>query len=70
MAGYVDGFVTPVPAKSLAAYKKIARTAGRVFRDHGALAYVESVADDVKPGKVTSFPQAVKLKPGEVVWLS
>jgi uncharacterized protein YbaA (DUF1428 family) len=59
--------VVPVPRKKLAAYTKMARVAGQVWRKHGALAYVESVADDVKPGKVTSFPQSVKLKTGEVV---
>jgi uncharacterized protein YbaA (DUF1428 family) len=67
---YVDGFVVPVPKRNLAKYKAMARTMGRVWRDHGALAYTETIADDVKPGKLTSFPQAVKLKPGEVVWLS
>ena len=64
---YVDGFVLPVPKKNLAAYRRMAQTAGKVWRDHGALEYVECVADDVKPGKHTSFPQSVKLKPGETV---
>jgi uncharacterized protein YbaA (DUF1428 family) len=67
---YVDGFVMPVPEDRLADYKKMARVGARVWMDHGALAYTECVADDVKPGKVTSFPQAVKLKPGEVVVFS
>ncbi|RDZ27742.1 DUF1428 domain-containing protein [Lysobacter silvisoli] len=67
---YVDGFVLPVPEKNLAAYRKLARKSGRIWREHGALAYVECVADDVEPGKVTSFPQSVKLKPGEVVVFS
>ena len=67
---YVDGFVVPVPHGKLAEYRKIARMAGKVWRDHGALEYVETVADDVKPGKLTSFPQAVKLKPDEVVVFS
>ena len=67
---YVDGFVVPVPKKKLAAYRRMARKAGKVWREHGALEYVECVADDVKPGKLTSFPQAVKLKPGEAVWFS
>jgi uncharacterized protein YbaA (DUF1428 family) len=67
---YIDGFVAPVPKKNLAAYRKLARLAGKVWKDHGALQYVEAVADDVKPGKVTSFPQAVKLKAGEVVIFS
>jgi uncharacterized protein YbaA (DUF1428 family) len=70
MARYVDGFVLPIPKKSAAAYRRIARRAGKVWRDHGALAYVECVGDDVKPGKWTSFPQSVKLKPDEVVWFS
>jgi len=67
---YVDGFVLPVPKRNLAKYRALARKSGKVWREHGALAYVECVADDVKPGKWTSFPQAVKLKPGEAVWFS
>lgn len=67
---YVDGFVLPVPKRKLAAYRKMARIAGRVWREHGALQYFECIADDVKPGKRTSFPQSVKLKKGEVVFFS
>jgi uncharacterized protein YbaA (DUF1428 family) len=67
---YVDGFVLPVPKAKLAAYRKMARLAGKIWREHGALAYVECVEDDVKPGKWTSFPQSVKLKKGEVVIFS
>ena len=67
---YVDGFVLPVPKRNYAAYRKMATKAGKVWRDHGALAYVECVGDDVKPGKLTSFPQSVKLKPNEVAWFS
>ena len=70
MAHYVDGFVVPVPKKNLEAYRAMARKAGRVWREHGALEYIECAADDVKKGKTTSFPQAVKLKPGEVVVFS
>lgn len=64
---YVDGFVLPVPKDKLREYRKMARLGGKVWREHGALAYVECVEDDVKPGKHTSFPQSVKLKKGEVV---
>jgi uncharacterized protein YbaA (DUF1428 family) len=64
---YVDGFVLPVPKKNLAAYRRTARKAGKIWMEHGALQYVESVGDDVRPGKHTSFPQSVKLRPGEVV---
>jgi uncharacterized protein YbaA (DUF1428 family) len=70
MARYVDGFVLPVPKKNTALYRRVARAAGKIWRDHGALDYVECIADDVKPGKWTSFPQAVKLKKNEVVWFS
>ena len=70
MAQYVDGFAIPIPKRNAAAYRRIARTAGKVWREHGALDYVECIADDVKPGKHTSFPQAVKLKAGEAVWFS
>ena len=67
---YVDGFVVPVPKKNLAAYRRIARKAGKIWMANGALAYTECVADDVKPGKLTSFPQSVKLKPSETVVFS
>jgi len=67
---YVDGFVLPVPRKKLAAYRRMAKLGGKVWREYGALQYVECVADDVKPGKWTSFPQSVKLKRGEVVVFS
>lgn len=70
MARYVDGFVLPVPKAKLDDYRKLSRKAGKVWREHGALEYIECVADDVKPGKHTSFPQSVKLKAGEVVVFS
>jgi len=67
---YVDGFVVPVPKKNLAKYRRIAQTMGKICKEFGALEYVEAVGDDVKPGKWTSFPQAVKLKSGETVVFS
>ncbi len=67
---YVDGFVVPVPKRQLQAYRRMARLAGKVWMEHGALAYKECMGDDVKPGKLTSFPQSVKLKKGEAVWFS
>jgi uncharacterized protein YbaA (DUF1428 family) len=70
MGVYVDGYVLPVPKKNIADYRKLARKAGKVWMEHGALAFQENVADDVRPGKRTSFPQAVKLKKGEVVIFS
>jgi uncharacterized protein YbaA (DUF1428 family) len=64
---YVDGFVLPVPKRNVDAYRRMARKAGKVWREHGALEYRECVADDVKMGKVTSFPRSVKRKPNETV---
>ena len=70
MAHYVDGFVLPLPKSKIAEYRRLARQAGKVWLEHGALAFHENVADDVKQGKWTSFPQAVKLKKNETVWFS
>jgi uncharacterized protein YbaA (DUF1428 family) len=67
---YVDGFVLPIPKKNVEAYRAIAKKAGKIWREHGALEYVECIADDVKPGKWTSFPQSVKMKPTETVAFS
>src|ERR1700710_3184908 len=67
---YVDGFIVAVPKKNLAAYVRLAKRSGKVWREHGALDYREWVADDVKVGKRTSFPRSVKLKPGETVIFS
>ncbi len=67
---YVDGFVVPVPKRNLKAYRRLSIQSGKLWREHGALDYWECVADDVKPGKLTSFPQSVKLKPGETVLFS
>jgi uncharacterized protein YbaA (DUF1428 family) len=67
---YVDGFVVAVPENRIADYKKLAKKAGKIWLEHGALEYVECIADDVPPGKVTSFPRAVKLQDGEVVAFS
>src|SRR6188768_593959 len=64
---YVDGFVLPVPKSKLKDYIKMSKKAGKVWKDHGAVEYVEAIADDVKPGKWTSFPQSVKLKKDETV---
>jgi uncharacterized protein YbaA (DUF1428 family) len=67
---YVDGFIVPVPKKSVDAYRRMARKAGKIWREHGALEFHECVADDVKKGKLTSFPRSVKLKPSETVMFS
>jgi len=70
MGHYVDGFVVPVPTNKVGAYRRMARQAGKVWMEHGALGFHECVADDVRPGKTTSFPQAVKLRADETVVFS
>ncbi len=67
---YVDGFVIPVPKKNIKAYMKMAKKAAKVWKDHGALEVRECVAEDVKPGKWTSFPRSVKMKSSETVVFS
>ncbi len=70
MARYVDGFVLPVPKKSLKAYAAISKKAGKVWREHGALEYFECAGDDMNIKGMRSFPSMVKPKPGEVVVFS
>ena len=67
---YVDGFVLPVPKKNLAIYRRMAHSAGKVWREHGALEFRECVGDDLKTKKIKSFPIMVKPKPGETVVFS
>lgn len=67
---YVDGFVIPVPKKNVDEYRRIAKLAAKVWKEYGALEVRECVAEDVKVGKLTSFPRAVIRKPGETVVLS
>lgn len=67
---YIDGFLIPVPTANRAAYAEMARKAAEVFKEHGALKVVECWGDDVPPGKVTSFPMAVKLEEDETVVFS
>lgn len=70
MAGYVDGFVIAVPKNKVNEYKKIARKCAKIWTGYGALSVFECLEDDVQKGKLTSFPQAVKLKKDEVVFFS
>jgi uncharacterized protein YbaA (DUF1428 family) len=67
---YVDGFVTPVPKANREAYIEHAEKAAALFKEHGASAVVECWGDDVREGKLTSFPLAVKCEPGEAVVFS
>lgn len=74
MAKYVDGFVLAVPKDKLAVYKKMAQVAGKSWKKHGALEYVECVGDDLSPNmqgmKFLKFPLTVKAKPDETVVFS
>ena len=67
---YVDGFVVPVQKKKLARYRSMAKQSAKIWLQHGALEFYESVGDDVPHGKRTSFPRSVKLKRGETVVFS
>src|SRR4030095_3455468 len=67
---YVDGFLLPVPKKNLKAYQTMSKKAGKVWRDHGALQYVESVGDDLDNNFGASFSKTIKTKPGETVVFS
>ncbi len=67
---YVDGFVLPVPKKNLAAYRRMAQKAGKVWREHGALEFRECVGDDLETKMSASFPQTIKLKRDETAVFS
>ena len=67
---YVDGFVLPVPKKHLKVYRTIAQKAGKIWREHGALQYVEAVADDMDVKYGLPFPKLVKPKSGETIIFS
>ena len=70
MAKYVDGFVIPIPKKNLKAYRALAKKAGKIWMEHGALSYMETVGDDIKTGFGVPFPKLAKLKPNETVLFS
>ena len=67
MAHYIDGFVLPVPKKNIAAYRRMATKASKIWREHGALEYRECVGDDLDVKFGTPFPKGIKLKPGETL---
>jgi uncharacterized protein YbaA (DUF1428 family) len=67
MANYVDGFVLPLPKKNLAAYRRIAQKASKIWMEHGALDYKECVGDDLNAAFATPFPKGIRTRPGETV---
>jgi uncharacterized protein YbaA (DUF1428 family) len=64
---YVDGYVLPVPKRNVEAYRLMARKAGHVWRDHGALEYREFVGDDLNSNMGIPFQRMMKTKPEETV---
>jgi uncharacterized protein YbaA (DUF1428 family) len=67
---YADGYVLPVPKKNLKIYTRLARKAGKIWREHGALEFRECVGDDLETRHAVSFPQQIQLKRGETVMFS
>ena len=67
---YIDAFVLPIPKKNVAAYRNMARKAGKIWREHGALEYRECVGDDFKVPMGVPFPRLSKAKKGETVFFS
>jgi uncharacterized protein YbaA (DUF1428 family) len=67
---YVDGYVLPVPKKNLNAYFRLAKMAGKVWREHGALEFRECAGEDLNPEMAVAFPKRIKLKPGETIVFS
>lgn len=67
---YVDGYVLPVPRKNLGAYRSIARKAGKIWREHGALEFRECAGDDLDVKGMVPFPRTIRLKRGETVMFS
>ena len=67
MARYVDGFVLPLPKKNIEAYRRLSQKAGKIWREYGALEYLECVGDDLSHKGVVSFRRLAKAKPGETV---
>ncbi len=70
MARYIDGFVLTIPRKKLGAYKKLAQKAGKIWMEHGALEYMETVGEDLKVKMGVPFTKLAKPRPGETVVFS
>lgn len=70
MAGFVDGFVLPIPKKNIDAYRRISQKAGKVWREYGALEYRECVGDDLNVKSAAAFPRRARARPGETVLFS
>ena len=67
MSKYIDGFVLPIPKDKLDTYKELATQAAAVWKDHGALDYVEAVGDDMDVKDLVAFPALASAKENETV---
>ena len=67
---YTDGFLIPIPKKNVAAYRRMSQKAGKVWKEYGALEYIECVGDDMNVKMASSFPKTLKTKPDETVIFS
>jgi uncharacterized protein YbaA (DUF1428 family) len=67
MSKYVDVYLLPIPKENLPEYRKLARSAGRIFRKHGALTYREYAESDLNVQEITPFPNVIKLKDDETL---
>ncbi len=70
MARYVDGFLIPIPRKNVAAYKKLAQKACKVWMEHGALEYRECVGEDLAQKMPSTFPRLLDNKRGDTAIFS
>lgn len=67
MSSYIDGFVLPLRKDQIDAYRRIAHTAGGIWREHGALSYRECIAEDLSAEGMLPFPALLQLSPEETV---
>ena len=67
MTPYIDGFVLPVPRDQLETYREVAEKVAEIWREHGALDYLEYVGGDSNLEGTRSFTDAANTKEDEVV---
>ncbi|MGC2235113.1 MAG: DUF1428 domain-containing protein [Pyrinomonadaceae bacterium] len=67
MGKYVDGFVLPIAKENVEKYTEMARKAGEIWMEHGALEYYEAVGDDLEIEKMLSFKKIADASENETV---
>jgi uncharacterized protein YbaA (DUF1428 family) len=70
MSKYIDGFVIPVPKENIEKYREVAAKAGAIWKEHGALEYIEAVGDDLEVKDLVTFPQLAGATDTETVVFS